>query len=59
MKLSTGMLTAFSEEMITYSEPIETHKNRSPFAFPDVPFHHGSLNFLNSFYSSGSSSTSS
>lgn len=27
MKLSTGMLIAFSEEIIAYSEPIRTHKN--------------------------------
>lgn len=57
MKLSTGMLTAFSEKMITYSEPIKTHKHSMakglPFAFSDAPFHHGSLNFVNSFYFSG------
>lgn len=57
MNLSIGMLTALSEKMITYSEPIKTHKQSRPkglpFAFSDAPFHHGSLNFVNSFYFSG------
>lgn len=54
MKLSTEMLAAFSEEVITYSGPIKTHKNSRakmfPFAFSDASFDHGSLNFVNSFF---------
>ena len=56
LKLSTGMLIAFPEEMLTFSEPIQTHKNNRAercflggffLAVSDAPFHHGLLNFVN------------